>query len=106
MNKDGFTLDTGIFADILDDCDSEEDVEYERCKLLSNQEMLKYLYLEDSENENRDNKEEHTVNSVVTSFSELKPKMHNIYEDGKVRTFFSSNHNTTWDFNQCKFIRY
>lgn len=84
LSSDGFTLDTTDFADILDD---DEDVDFDKSKLLSNKEMLKYLNVDESDNCNSDNVEEQVVNFVGISFDDLKPRMHSIFGDGKVRIF-------------------
>lgn len=85
LNSDGFTLDTTDFADLLDD---DEEVDYEKSKIISNQEMLKYLNSEIEEG-NNENEEEHVVSFVGILFEELKPRMHSIFGNGKVKKFFT-----------------
>lgn len=84
LNSEGFTLDTTDFADILDD---DEQVDYEKSKLISNQEMLKFLNLEEDDNDENKVEEEQVASFLGISFAELKPRMESIFGDGKVQFF-------------------
>ncbi|XP_014204130.1 inactive peptidyl-prolyl cis-trans isomerase FKBP6 [Copidosoma floridanum] len=80
LNSDGFTLDTGDFADLIDE---EDDFDFKKTTQLSNEEILKFLSLQDDSDEKEVNENEH-IPFVGIAFDTLKPKMKSIYGNGEI----------------------